>query len=60
MRRMWINQPSTSQPHHKLHGARVLVEEPVVGYRRIWFTSGPVISMEIHMLALSEGWPNEM
>lgn len=57
MKRMWINQPSTLQPHHKLHGVRVLAEDPKVGYRRIWFTGGDVISMEISMSALSEGWP---
>jgi hypothetical protein len=57
MKRMWINQPSTLQPFHKLHGARVLVEDPVVGFRRIWFTSGDVISMELPTMVLSEGWP---
>ena len=56
LRRMWINQPSTLQPHHKLHGANVLAQPEQDGFARVWFTSGPTISMEISVLALSEGW----
>jgi hypothetical protein len=45
--RAWINQPSTLQPLHSLHGTRCIAkdnddEETV----RIWFTSGEVLSME--------------
>lgn len=58
LKRMWINQPSTSQPHHKLHGTNVLAGKSVYGegFAEIFFLSGPVISMEISTLALSEGW----
>lgn len=58
MRRMWINQPSTLQPDHALHGTKVLAEKSDFGdhMRRIWFTSGDVISREISVLSLSDGW----
>lgn len=54
--RMWINQPSTLQRHHKYHAMNVLAQEIDEDYYRIWFTKGDVISMEIEGLALSEGW----
>jgi hypothetical protein len=60
MKRMWINQPSTLQENHELHGVCVLAEDQRLPYRkvvRVWFTSGDVISMEILPSALSEGWP---
>lgn len=59
LRRMWINQPSTLQPHHDLHGVRVLAQDSEFGpkYSRIWFTSGDVVSMEMFNSALSRGWP---
>lgn len=66
MRRMWINQPSTLQPNHKLHGINVLacpreiidfeINEPT---RRIYFLDGPVISMEILASSLSDGWKSK-
>lgn len=49
--RMWINQPSTLQPLHHLHGTNVLA----VG-RRVYFLSGPVISMMVPERVLSRGW----
>jgi hypothetical protein len=57
---MWINQPSTLQPYHKLHGTNVLAvfartNEKMTTYV-IYFLSGPVVSQEIDGLALSEGW----
>ena len=59
MKRMWINQPSTLQKHHDLNGVRVLVVEPKGSERTldVYFTSGPVISMQMERLTLSEGWP---
>lgn len=54
--RKWINQPSTLQPYHDLHGRRVLYDSET---EEIWFTEGPVISQRmIHPEALSDGWPH--
>lgn len=56
MIRMWINQPSTTQPHHDLHGTNVLAElTEQARTARVYFTSGPIISMEIERTALSPG-----
>ena len=54
--RMWINQPSTLQPVHKLHGTNVLAEKVREGISRVWFLSGPTISADIPTAALSRGW----
>jgi len=61
MKRMWINQPSTLQPHHALHGTNVLMVEPPddeerTDIREVYFLSGPVHSQKMSILALSEGW----
>jgi hypothetical protein len=58
--RMWINQPSTHQPLHHMHGERVLAEGDVHGYRTVYLLSGQVISMRIPAETLSEGWPNHL
>lgn len=57
IRRAWINQPSTLQPLHKLHGTNVLVhwiedDDEVT----IYFLSGPVHSQLASKLWLSLGW----
>ena len=52
MKRMWINQPSTMQPLHHLHGTRVLADGT-----KVYLLDGPTISMEVPSLCLSEGWP---
>ena len=52
MNRMWINQPSTLQPLHELHGVRVLADG-----NRVWFLDGDVVSMEVPPRTLSKGWP---
>jgi hypothetical protein len=56
--RMWINQPSGLQQHHKLHGQNVLAvkESKDSKTARIYFTSGNIISMEVFTLVLSRGW----
>jgi hypothetical protein len=54
--RMWINQPSTLQPLHKLHGTNVLACEVRPGICRVWFLSGDTISMEAPRNCLSVGW----
>lgn len=57
---MWVNQPSTLQPYHKQHGAKVLVrEEDIKSDDQIvdvWFTDGPVMSQRMHKNILSRGW----
>jgi hypothetical protein len=54
--RMWINQPSTLQAHHVLHGTKVLAEPEGENLMRIYFTAGEVISQQISKTALSNGW----
>lgn len=59
MKRMWINQPSALQKHHKLHGMNVLahlIENMVV---TIWFIKGDVISQQIDRNVLEYGWLKE-
>ena len=58
IRRMWINQPSTLQPLHRLHAVRVLVAPDTDRCARAYFLSGDTISMQIPHEALSEGWPD--
>ena len=55
-KRMWINQPSATQPLHHLHGTNVLAVEDT-----IYFLSGKTISMLVltNPSPLSEGWKNE-
>lgn len=55
--RMFVNQPSSLQPHHNLHGARVLAVAETESSHRVYFTEGPIISMVMTKLALSKGWP---
>lgn len=58
MRRMWINQPSTSQPLHKYHGQNVLAEDKNYDDTGVvvWTLSGSVTSFVVPILALSAGW----
>lgn len=56
LKRMWINQPSTLQPLHHLHGTNVLAHiEEGVG-TTIYFLSGEVVSMMVRNNVLSKGW----
>ncbi len=57
LRRMWINQPSTLQEFHSLHGTNVLVDLEDSGGPCIYFLSGAVISMLVNPGILSAGWP---
>lgn len=45
LRRMWINQPSTLQPYHALHGRRVLtaLDERTI---RVWADGYDFIHMD--------------
>lgn len=58
MKRMWINQPSTSQPWHDWHGTNVLAceEEYTPGTVVIYYLSGPIVSSVVSKLWLSDGW----
>lgn len=53
--RGWIDQPSTLQPLHKLHGTKVLVQQ-TSNETRVWFLSGDVISMIVPANVISKGW----
>lgn len=57
MRRMWINQPSTLQSLHRLHGVRVLACRDTDRVDRAYFLTGDTVSMQVPCEALSEGWP---
>jgi hypothetical protein len=54
--RMWVNQPSTLQAHHKLHGVNVLAAPELGDTVRVYFTSGDVVSQQMSKAALSKGW----
>lgn len=56
MIRMWINQPSTLQDHHKLHGTNVLATHETGDLWRVYFLSGSVVSMVMNLRCLSRGW----
>lgn len=56
--RMWINQPSTQQPLHQLHGVRVLAISDGHDYSRIYFLEGEVLSARVPSSYLSSGWPS--
>lgn len=62
MNRAWVNQPSTLQPHHRLHGTLVLASPVEAGATavRIWFLSGPVVGQLLIKEALSYGWPEHL
>ncbi len=57
--RMWINQPSTLQPHHALHGERVLAIPESGDTYRVYFLRGDVVSQQMAKTALSDGWPEK-
>jgi hypothetical protein len=53
---MWINQPSTLQQCHHLHGTNVLAVHEYDDTWYVCFLSGPVHGQQINKLALSPGW----
>lgn len=57
MRRMWINQPSSLQPLHRLHAVRVLAASDTEACARVYFLGGETVSMQVPHQALSGGWP---
>lgn len=52
--RAWINQPSTLQPLHNFHGQYCIVEDTGENTVRVWFTHGPIHSMQIPRMCISE------
>ena len=58
--RYWINQPSKLQPHHDMHGVNVLAYHEYDDTYRVYFTSGPVLSMQMFKSALSPGWVGDV
>lgn len=56
LQRMWINQPSTLQPYHELHGVNVLAAPEYDDTYRVYFLSGPIESMQLFRSCLSVGW----
>jgi hypothetical protein len=62
IQRYWINQPSTLQPYHHLHGRLVLADLHKDNYPGAvcYFTKGPELWKEIDKSALSDDWPNHL
>lgn len=54
--RAWINQPSSLQPLHYLHGTNVLAVADGPGYFKAYFLSGDTIDMRVSDLSLTLGW----
>ncbi len=50
--RAWVNQPSTQQVHHNLHGTKCIVQDKGGPIVTIWFTDGPIHSMRINRQAI--------
>lgn len=55
LRRAWINQPSTQQPLHHLHGTNVLAHPETDRVWKIYFLDGPTLSQQVPSTALSFG-----
>ena len=55
-KRMWINQPSTAQPLHALHGTHVLAVDEDEATARVYFLAGQVVSQQVPASALAAGW----
>jgi len=52
--RAWVNQPSTLQPLHSLNGTKCIAVDTGNRSVRIYFTEGPVHSMEVLRECLSK------
>lgn len=55
IKRMWVNQPSTHQLLHSLHGTNVLATREGDGWC-IYFLVGNVVCQQAPHNSLSEGW----
>lgn len=54
--RGWINQPSTLQPLHHMHGTNVLAGPDTPATLRVYPVSGPVVSLQVPRQCVSRGW----
>lgn len=54
--RFWINQPSTLQPCHDMHGLNVIAENGDSEFVDVYFLDGETWSARIQRSALSKGW----
>jgi hypothetical protein len=52
--RAWINQPSTLQPLHRLHGTYCIAVEDRPGNVRLYFTEGAIHSMDADPICISK------
>lgn len=52
--RAWINQPSTLDPLHHLHGMKCIAWNDRPGNVRLFFTEGPVHSMDAKPLWITK------
>jgi len=60
LQRYWINQPSTLQPDHNLHGRKVLANKDTkLKFTDVYFIDGPVIRQFVNTSSLSPGWNNK-
>lgn len=54
LRKVWVNQPSTLQPHHEHHGLRGYCEDTGEQMVRVWLISGnTVFSTTVDRMALA-------
>jgi hypothetical protein len=57
VKRMWINQPSTLQPFHHLHGTNVLAHfDEKTGKTTVYFLDGETVSSMVPNNVLAGGW----
>ncbi|WP_455233396.1 hypothetical protein [Geopseudomonas aromaticivorans] len=59
-KRMWVNQPSTLQPDHHLHGTLVLAVPYTDRTMDAYFLEGDVSSAVLLKESLSDGWPEHL
>lgn len=62
MNRYWINQPSTLQPDHNMHGQNVLAERDLGSAGKtttVYPVTGEIISTMVFVTSLSPGWNSQ-
>lgn len=57
VRRAWINQPSTLQPLHRMHGTRVIALPSTEDQCVVCPVDGDIVSLLVPKSCLSSGWP---
>jgi hypothetical protein len=51
--RAWVNQPSASQPLHHMHGTFCIAVHDRPGNVRLYFTEGPIHSMDANPMCIT-------